>query len=169
MNELIERLWRVLHDIVLRTSLITGFPGETEEDHEILKDFVRTMRFDRLGVFPYSREEGTPADRMKPQITKKVKLSRRRELMEIQQQIAFALAQEKEGKVFDVLIEGELPEDGVYVGRTYMDAPGVDGYLFLKTDAKILSGEMVKAVVTGAKDYDLIGELYDEEQEGRTL
>lgn len=169
LQELIGLLRKEIPDIVLRTSLITGFPGETQEDHEILKDFVRRMRFDRLGVFPYSREEGTPADKMKPQITKKVKLARRRELMQIQQEIAFAAAKEKIGKVYDVLIEGELPEEEVYVGRTYMDAPGVDGYLFLKAGPGLLSGDMVKAAVTGAKDYDLIGELYQEEQEGRTI
>lgn len=163
--ELIGVLRKEIPDIVLRTSLITGFPGETEGDHEVLKDFVREMQFERLGVFPYSREEGTPADKMKPQITKKVKTARQKELMRIQQEIAFRHAKELCGRVLDVLIEGKLTDDDVYIGRTYMDAPNVDGYIFVNTWDELMSGEMVKVKVTDANGYDLIGELYEEEIE----
>lgn len=163
--DLIGLLRKEIPDIVLRTSLITGFPGETEGDHEILKDFVREMQFERLGVFPYSREEGTPADRMKPQIQKKVKEARQKELMRIQQEIAFRHAKELSGRTLDVLIEGRLTEEEVYIGRTYMDAPNVDGYIFVKTWDELLSGDIVKVTVTDANGYDLIGELYEEEME----
>ena len=162
LRELIALLRKEMPDIVLRTSLITGFPGETEGDHEILKDFVREMRFERLGVFTYSREEGTPADKMKPQITKKVKVARQKELMRIQQEIAFAHAKELCGRKLTVLIEGRLTEEEVYIGRTYMVAPNVDGYIFVKTWNELLSGEMVNVEVTDAKGYDLIGELIEE-------
>ena len=117
------------------------------------------MRFERLGVFTYSREEGTPADKMKPQITKKVKVARQKELMRIQQEIAFAHAKELCGRKLTVLIEGRLTEEEVYIGRTYMDAPNVDGLIFVEADEELMSGDFAKVRVTGAVEYDLIGEI----------
>lgn len=157
LRELISKLRKEIPDIALRTSLITGFPGETEEDHEQLKTFVREMRFERLGVFTYSKEEDTPAAKMKNQITKKVKVSRQKELMEIQRSIAFSNAESMVGKELKVMIEGKLPDEGVYIGRTYMDAPNVDGYIFVHTPDELMSGEFVDVQVMEAKGYDLIG------------
>ena len=157
LRDLIGKLRKEIPDIALRTSLITGFPGETEEDHEELINFVKEMKFDRLGVFTYSKEEDTPAAKMKNQITKKVKVARQKELMEIQQSIAFEHAKDKIGKELKVMIEGKLPEEGVYIGRTYMDAPNVDGYIFVHTNDELMSGEFADVLVMEAKDYDLIG------------
>lgn len=154
---LVRKLRRELPGIALRTTLITGFPGETEEEHQELLSFVQEMKFDRLGVFPYSKEEGTPASRLKGQITKKVKLSRQKEIMKLQQEIAFEQTKSRIGKHYSVLIEGKLPEESVYLARTYMDAPGIDGYLFLESEEHYESGEFVKVKVTGAKGYDLTG------------
>lgn len=156
---LIAKVRKEIPDIALRTSLITGFPGETEEDHKVLLDFVKQMQFDRLGVFTYSKEEDTPAAKMKGQIKKSVKLQRQRELMETQQQLAFQKAKSRVGEILKVIIEGFLPEEGIYIGRTYLDAPGVDGYLFVHTEEKLMSGDFVQVKVTKAKNYDLIGEL----------
>ncbi|MCR5154939.1 MAG: 30S ribosomal protein S12 methylthiotransferase RimO [Lachnospiraceae bacterium] len=155
---LIKKLRKEIPDIVLRTSLITGFPGETEEDMDILKGFVQEVRFDRLGVFGYSREDGTPAAKMKPQITKKVKEARKKEIMKLQQQISFENGKKRVGSVLKVMIEGKLPEDNVYIGRTYMDAPNVDGYVFVTSKDGYMSGDMVDVKITGAKEYDLYGE-----------
>jgi ribosomal protein S12 methylthiotransferase len=158
--KIINKLRDNIPDIVLRTTLISGFPGETEEDHEELMEFVETMKFDRLGVFTYSKEEDTPAAKMKPQVDEKVKQQRQKEIMELQQEIVFAKAQEMIGHSLDVLIEGKLTdEENVYIGRTYMDAPQVDGYIFISSDEELLSGDMIKATVTAAKDYDLVGDL----------
>lgn len=160
--KLIRKLRKELSGIALRTSLITGFPGETEEQHAELLEFVKKMRFDRLGVFTYSKEENTPAAKMKGQVTKKVKLARQKELMLTQQEIAFEKAEKMVGKRLMVMIEGRLPEDNVYIARTYMDAPNIDGYLFLKAKNMYQSGEFVKARITGAKGYDLLGEVMGE-------
>jgi len=149
-------------DIVLRTTLISGFPGENEEDHEILMDFVDEMEFDRLGVFAYSPEEGTPAASMDIQIAKELKESRRNEIMELQQEIVFEKCQTMIGRVVEVIIEGKAVEEDVYVGRTYMDAPNVDGLIFINTDILLVSGDFIKVKVTGASEYDLIGEVTDE-------
>ncbi|MFW5646174.1 MAG: 30S ribosomal protein S12 methylthiotransferase RimO [Acetivibrio ethanolgignens] len=157
--EIVTRLRREIPDICLRTTLITGFPGETEEDHKELLDFVDAMEFDRLGVFTYSPEENTAAAKMENQIDEKVKCRRQQELMELQQEIAFEKAEDSEGRRLMVMIEGSLPEDGVYIGRTYKDAPKVDGYIFVNSERELLSGELVPVYVTDAKDYDLIGEL----------
>lgn len=157
---IISKLRRKLPDITLRTTLITGFPTETNEDHEELLEFVRQMRFERLGVFTYSKEENTPAASLKPQILAKEKKKRQKELMKLQQSIVFEHAQNLIGKKMDVLIEGKIAdEDNVYIGRTYMDAPGVDGFLFLNSMDELISGDIVSVVVTGSKDYDLVGEL----------
>ena len=160
--ELIERISKLrseIPDIALRTSLITGFPGETEEDHEELMEFVDAMEFDRLGVFTYSPEEGTPAYKLGEQIEEEVKEDRRNEIMELQQEIAFDKANEKIGQIMTVMIEGKVAEENAYVGRTYMDAPGVDGMIFVHTLEELMSGDFVKVRITGAYEYDLIGEI----------
>lgn len=165
LTELIAKLRAEIPDICIRTTLISGFPGETEEDHEILLDFVEQMEFERLGVFSYSREEGTPAYEMEEQVEEAVANRRRDEIMELQQEIAFAHAEDLIGKKMTVFVEGRLAEDDVYVTRTYLDAPGVDGNLFLHTERELLSGTFVEVIVTGANEYDLIGELTDESAE----
>ena len=159
LMKLIRTLRKEIPGIALRTSLITGFPGETEEQHTELVEFVKKMRFERLGVFTYSKEENTPAAKMKGQVTKKVKVARQKELMLAQQEIAFEKAQKMIGKRLMVMIEGRLPEDNVYIARTYMDTPNIDGYLFLNATDMYQSGDFVKARITGAKGYDLIGEV----------
>lgn len=155
----INHLRDEIPDIVLRTTLITGFPGETEEDFRELLQFVDEMEFERLGVFPYSLEEGTPAARMSNQIEEEVKLSRRDEIMELQQEISFAVEDSCVGNVLIAMVEGKLADEDAYVGRTYMDAPGIDGYIFIKSDEELMSGSFVPVVVTGSDEYDLIGEV----------
>lgn len=159
LTDTIGRLREEIPDIVLRTTLISGFPGETEEDHEILKKFVEDMRFDRLGVFAYSPEEGTEAAEMENQVDENIKEERRDELMSIQQDIAFEMSESRIGREMLVMIEGKLANENAYVGRTYMDAPGVDGNIFITTDADLMTGDFVKVKVTGAVEYDLIGEI----------
>jgi len=157
--EIIEKLRREIPGIALRTTLITGFPGETQEQHEELMEFVDTMEFDRLGVFTYSPEEDTPAANMPNQIDEDVKEDRQAELMELQQEIAFELAENKIGQEVMVMIEGKVADENAYVGRTYMDAPNVDGLIFVETDEEMMSGDFAKVKVTGALEYDLIGEI----------
>ena len=158
LDELIAKLRREIPDIALRTSLITGFPQETEEEHQELLAFVRSAGFERLGVFTYSKEENTAAARMKGQITKKVKVQRQKELMKLQQQISRQRGEEKVGKTIRVMIEGKLPEDDIFIGRSYMDAPNVDGFVFVHSKDSYLSGEFVDVKITQAKEYDLVGE-----------
>lgn len=157
----VSKLRKEIPDIVLRTTLITGFPGETEEDFEQLKEFVEKMQFDRLGVFTYSREEDTPAAEMDKQIEEEIKASRRDEIMQIQQDIAFDKSNSRVGEIYEVMIEGKLPEEGVYIARTYMDAPDVDGYVFIQSDYNFDSGDFVKVEITRSDEYDLIGEIID--------
>ena len=157
--EIIEKLRKEIPDISLRTTLITGFPGETQEQHEELKDFVDEMEFDRLGVFTYSPEEDTPAATMTEQISEEVKEDRQAELMELQQEIAFDLAEDMVGREVLVMIEGKVADENAYVGRTYKDAPNVDGLIFINTDEELMSGDFARVRVTGALEYDLIGEL----------
>ena len=157
--DIIGKLRREIPDICLRTTLITGFPGETEEQHEELMDFVDEMEFDRLGVFTYSPEEDTPAALMPDQIDEEVKEERQAELMELQQDIAFDNAQDMVGREVLVMVEGKVADENAYVGRTYRDAPNVDGLIFINTDEELLSGDFARVKVTGAVDYDLIGEL----------
>lgn len=157
--EIIEKLRKEIPDISLRTTLITGFPGETQEQHEELKDFVDEMEFDRLGVFTYSPEEDTPAATMTEQIPEEVKEERQAELMELQQEIAFDLAEDMVGCEVLVMIEGKVADENAYVGRTYKDAPNVDGLIFINTDEELMSGDFARVRVTGALEYDLIGEL----------
>ncbi|MCM1144024.1 MAG: 30S ribosomal protein S12 methylthiotransferase RimO [Lachnoclostridium sp.] len=159
---ILEKLRENIPDICLRTTLITGFPGETEAEHEELMAFVDEMQFDRLGVFPYSQEEDTEAASMPGQISEEVKEERLSELMELQQDIAFEAAQSMTGKVLDAMIEGKIAEEDTYVARTYKDAPNVDGFLFINTGRELMSGDFVKVRVTGAYEYDLIGEIEDE-------
>ena len=162
LRDMIEKLRNKIPDICLRTTLITGFPGETEADHEELMQFVNEVEFDRLGVFTYSQEEDTPAAIMPQQIEEDIKLNRQQEIMELQQEIAFEKAEEMIGRVLVVMVEGKIAEDEAYVARTYRDAPNVDGYLFIKTAANLMTGDLVKVLVTDSNEYDLIGELYHE-------
>ncbi len=158
----IRELRARIPDICLRTTLISGFPGETQEDHEELYRFVNEMEFDRLGVFPYSQEEGTVAAELPEQVPDSLKESRRQELMELQQAIAFEKAEDMVGRVLTVMVEGKVADEDVYVTRTYRDAPNVDGYLFLNTTAALMTGDFVKVLVTDSNEYDLIGEIYHE-------
>ena len=159
LKAVIGKLREEIPDICLRTTLITGFPGETKEQHEELMEFVDEMEFDRLGVFTYSPEEDTPAAEMPDQIPEEIKEERQAELMELQQDIAFDAAENMIGKEVLVMIEGKVADENAYVGRTYKDAPGVDGLIFINTEEELMSGDFAKVKVTGALEYDLIGEL----------
>lgn len=159
LMEIIGKLKKEIPDIALRTTLITGFPGETQEDHEELMQFVDEMEFDRLGVFTYSQEEDTPAALMEDQIEGEVKEERQAELMELQQEIAFDMAEDMIGREVLVMVEGKVADENAYVGRTYKDAPNVDGLIFINTEEELMSGDFVKVKVTGALEYDLIGEM----------
>lgn len=158
LRNMIATLRKEIPDICLRTTLITGFPGETAKDFAVLKDFVKEMKFDRLGVFPYSAEEGTPAAKMKKQVPYFIKNRRKNIIMKMQQQIAFDKAEEMIGRKLEVLIEGKLPEEGVFIGRTYKDAPNVDGMIFVNSDRELVTGDVVTVGVTDFHEYDLIGE-----------
>ena len=162
IRNMVKKLRENIPDICLRTTLITGFPGETEKDHETLMEFVDEMEFDRLGVFTYSPEEGTPASLMPDQVGEDVKEKRRDAIMELQQEIAYEAAGKMEGKSVDAMIEGKIADEDAYVARTYKDAPNVDGYLFIHTDRQLMSGDFVKVRITGSYEYDLIGEICDE-------
>ncbi len=162
IRNMVKKLRENIPDICLRTTLITGFPGETEKDHETLMEFVDEMEFDRLGVFTYSPEEGTPASLMPDQVGEDVKEKRRDAIMELQQEIAYEAAAKMEGKSVDAMIEGKIADEDAYVARTYKDAPNVDGYLFIHTDRQLMSGDFVKVRITGSYEYDLIGEICDE-------
>lgn len=156
---LVEKLRKEIPDIVLRTTLITGFPGETEEEFKNMVDFVDSMEFDRLGVFPYSAEEGTKAAEMDGQITEEIKESRRDEIMALQQEISADKAASRIDDEMSVLIEGYLYEDDIYIGRTYMDAPKVDGNVFVRAEEELISGDIVPVRITGANEYDLMGDV----------
>ena len=162
LQDIIGKLRDAIPDICLRTTLITGFPGETEAEHEELLAFIDQMEFDRLGVFTYSQEEDTPAALMPDQIPEEVKLSRQAQLMELQQEIAFEAAKDMVGRTVTAMIEGKVADENAYVARTYKDAPNVDGYLFVNTDRELITGDFVKVKVTASYEYDLIGELEDE-------
>lgn len=161
LEEIIGRLRREIPDIALRTTLITGFPGETKEQHEELMEFVDEMEFDRLGVFTYSPEEDTPAAGMPDQVPEEVKEERQAEIMELQQEIVFDQAEAMIGREVLVMIEGKVADENAYVGRTYKDAPNVDGLIFINTEAELMSGDFARVKVTGALEYDLIGELME--------
>ena len=157
--EIIGKLRKEIPDIAIRTTLITGFPGETQEQHEELMEFVDEMEFDRLGVFTYSPEEDTPAAMMPDQIPEDVKEDRQAELMELQQEIAFDLAEEMIGREVLVMIEGKVADENAYVGRTYKDAPNVDGLIFVESEEELMSGDFARVRITGALEYDLMGEI----------
>ena len=159
LRRIIEKLRREIPDIILRTTLICGFPGETGEQFEDLCRFINEMEFDRLGVFTYSQEEGTPAARMDGQIDEETKLCRRDELMELQQEISADLNEKLKGCETDVLIEGYVPNENVYIGRGYGDAPDVDGFIFVSSEENRETGDFVHVKITGSSEYDLIGEL----------
>ncbi|MCH1983406.1 30S ribosomal protein S12 methylthiotransferase RimO [Ruminococcus sp. OA3] len=162
LESIITEIREQIPDMVLRTTLITGFPGETKEDHEELKQFVADMAFDRLGVFTYSPEEDTPAASMEDQVPETVKEERQAELMELQQEVSLELGEERIGERQLVFIEGKVADEDAYVGRTYADAPGIDGYLFVNTQIPLMTGDFVQVNVTGSLEYDLIGEIADE-------
>ena len=157
--EIIGKLRKEIPDIAIRTTLITGFPGETQEQHEELMEFVDEMEFDRLGVFTYSPEEDTPAAEMPDQIPEDVKEDRQAELMELQQEIAFDLAEEMIGREVLVMIEGKVADENAYVGRTYKDAPNVDGLIFVESEEELMSGDFARVRITGALECDLMGEI----------
>lgn len=151
-------------DMCLRTTLITGFPGESQEDHEQSMAFVDEMEFDRLGVFTYSAEEDTPAAGFPDQIEEEVKKDRQADIMELQQEIAFEKAEGMTGQDVLVMIEGKVADENAYVGRTYKDAPNVDGLVFVNTDRELMTGDFVPVHITGSYEYDLIGEIKDENE-----
>ena len=159
IQEIVTKLREAIPDIILRTTLITGFPGETEDNFEEMMDFVDEMEFDRLGVFPYSPEEGTPAAEFPDQIDEEVKADRQCEIMELQQDIAFEKSERRIGQEMLAVIEGKVADENAYIGRTYMDAPNIDGYVFIHTDEALMTGDFVKVKITASSDYDLIGEL----------
>ena len=159
--DIVQKLRKEIPDICLRTTLITGFPGETQEQHEEVMEFIDTLEFDRLGAFTYSPEEDTPAATFEDQIDEEVKEQRRDAVMELQQEVSLDKSEEMVGKVIDCLIEGKIEDDDTYVGRSYKDAPNVDGFVFVKTDANLMSGDIVKVRIDGAMEYDLIGSLCD--------
>ena len=156
---IVQKLRKEIPDICLRTTLITGFPGETQEQHEEVMEFIDTLEFDRLGAFTYSPEEDTPAATFEDQIDEEVKEDRQADIMELQQEIALDKAEDMIGREVLVMIEGKVADENAYVGRTYRDAPNVDGLIFINTDVELISGDFAKVKVTGALDYDLIGEL----------
>ena len=162
LRERIGKLREEIPDICLRTTLISGFPGEKQEDHEELYNFVDELEFDRLGVFTYSLEEGTAAAQMENQVPQEIKEERQAELMELQQEIAFEKAENMKGRRLPAMIEGKVDGENAYVARTYKDAPNVDGLLFINTSRELMTGDFVNVCITGSYEYDLIGELEDE-------
>lgn len=158
---IIEGLRKKIPDICIRTTLICGFPGETDEMHEELMQFVNDMEFDRLGAFTYSPEENTPAFSFPDQIEEEIKQNRRDAVMELQQEISFDKNEEIKGTELWVMIEGQVADENAYIGRTYRDAPEVDGYVFINTDKTLITGDFVKVKITGAYEYDLIGEIIE--------
>ena len=159
--ELVGRLRAAMPDIAIRTTLISGFPGETQELHDGLVDFVDECEFDRLGVFTYSPEEGTPAAEYEDQVDGELAAKWRDEIMELQQEISYEKNQQMIGTTQKVLIEGYLVDDDVYVGRTYRDAPGVDGIVFVSAPYELISGSFVDVKITEANEYDLTGVIVE--------
>ena len=162
IRNVVAKLRAKMDDICIRTTLIAGFPGETEEDFEETYRFVNEMEFDRLGVFSYSQEEETPAYDFRPQVGEEEKARRRDELYELQQAVSYEISQKLIGKHLEVIIDGYLPDDDVYVGRSYRDAPDIDGLVFVYSDRELMTGDMVTVEVTDAKEYDLEGRVTDE-------
>ncbi len=160
--EVISKLRNKMPDVCIRTTLITGFPGETEEDHKALMKFVDEMEFDRLGVFNYSMEEDTPAASFDNQVDEYIAIARKDEIMELQQEISLDNNENMVGKVLDVIVEGYLHEDNVYACRSYKDAPNIDSYVFVSAPYELISGDIIKVEITDYNEYDLIGEIYNE-------
>ncbi|MFA6848706.1 MAG: radical SAM protein, partial [Lachnospiraceae bacterium] len=178
LEEIIGKLRNKIPDICIRTTLITGFPGETDADQKKLVAFVKKMKFDRLGVFTYSKEDGTPAAKMKPQIRASVKKHHRDEIMSLQQEIAFRKARKMKGQILEAIVEGRLADDGtdsgradkwheIYTARTYRDAPDVDGMLFIEAEpgTELMTGDFVTVMIIGADGYDLIGSIYNGDEQ----
>ena len=162
IRSVVEKLRAAMSDICIRTTLIAGFPGETQEDFEETYRFVNEMEFDRLGIFTYSAEEGTPAYDFSPQIPDDVKKSRQEELYELQQAIAYEAAEAMKDTRLTVMVDGYLPEEDVYVARSYKDAPDIDGLVFVYSDRELVTGDMIDVRITDAREYDLEGVLIDE-------
>ena len=162
LRDMVAKLRREIPDICLRTTLITGFPGETQQNHEETMAFVDEMEFDRLGVFTYSAEEDTPAALFDGQIDEETKKERQADIMELQQEIAFEVAQNMVGRTLLAIVEGKVPDEHAYVARTYKDAPNVDGFVFIQTGKELMTGDFVQVKITGSCEYDLIGEIADE-------
>lgn len=167
IREKISALRKAMPDIAIRTTLIVGFPGETQKDFDTLVDFVKDIRFERLGVFTYSQEEGTPAAAMNDQIPEETKEERKEYIMALQSNIAQAFSQSVVGKTIPVLVEGRLPNEGIYCARTQWDAPDIDGLAFIASDEELLTGDMVMAEITDAQEYDLIGDAVDANELGQ--
>ncbi len=155
---LLKKIKKMMPQSVIRTSLISGFPSETEEEHKELVEFVKESYFDRLGVFPYSTEEGTKASKIKGKLSKKIKNARAAEIMAVQSEVSLLKNKEKIGKIFEVLVEGYDTINDVYFGRTYMDSPEIDGTVYFKANTKTDIGEYINVRITDCDSYDLIGE-----------
>jgi ribosomal protein S12 methylthiotransferase len=165
LKEKLKRIREIIPDVALRTTLISGFPAETNQQHLECVEFAAEQKFDRLGVFPYSAEEGTPAAEYENQIEEEIKQSRADEIMEAEQNVIFEQNEQLIGKKMNVMIDGFLPDDNVYMGRTYRDAPDIDGCVFISAGYEIVSGTIVTTIITDANGYDLIGEICSEEDE----
>ena len=161
LTDIVAKLRREIPDIALRTTLITGFPGETDVYHEEVMQFIDECEFDRLGVFTYSREEDTVAAQMPDQIDEEIKEKYRDELMQLQQEISADRSAAMIGRIVRVMIEGFIPEDNTYVGRSYKDAPNVDGLVFVECDRELMSGDFIDVKITGSTEYDLIGTIVE--------
>ena len=161
LTDIVAKLRREIPDIALRTTLITGFPGETDVDHEEVMQFIDECEFDRLGVFTYSREEDTVAAQMPDQIDEEIKEKYRDELMQLQQEISADRSAAMIGRIVRVMIEGFIPEDNTYVGRSYKDAPNVDGLVFVECNRELMSGDFIDVKITGSTEYDLIGTIVE--------
>lgn len=159
LRNIIGKLRKEIPDIALRTTLICGFPGETDREHEELMYFINEMEFDRLGAFTYSPEEDTPAESFPNQVEEEVKKKWQQEVMELQEEVILDTNEKLIGKELYCMVEGQVSGENTYVGRTYRDAPDIDGYIFIDTDKTLMSGDFVKVKVTGAYEYDLIGEI----------
>lgn len=158
IRQTITHIREEIPDIVLRTSLITGFPGETKEEHEAMLSFVDEMEFNRLGVFTYSPEEGTPAAGFENQVEEAIKERWRDEIMALQQEVSYDLNAAMVGKSLKVIVEGYLYKEQMYMCRSYMDAPEIDGYIFVESEEELLSGDFIEVTITDFNEYDLIGE-----------
>ncbi len=159
LKTLMNKIRKEVPDFIFRTTLIVGFPGETQENFDSMVEFIEEMEFDKIGVFTYSQEEGTPAATMDNQIDEEVKVERKEYILQVQQNVSARKSMAYVGKTFDVMVDGKLPEEDVYVGRSYMDCYEIDGMVFFKADYEIMSGDIVQVKITESLEYDLKGEL----------